>query len=93
MIRRKLHKEGPMPNVPVDRRPQFSGLAAIMANTSMGRMPFAGMQQIAPDRYVVAGAWPTPKVSSFSSSVAASPAEPAAPKTAASALWPNLLAA
>jgi hypothetical protein len=44
-----------MPQVPVDRRPQFSMMDIVVANASLGRMPLAGAEQIGPDRYVLAG--------------------------------------
>jgi hypothetical protein len=67
--------------------------ALAVANVSLGRMPWDGIEQVGPDAYVVRGSWPTPPVtnSSFSSSVAASQAAPEAkPRSAASALRPNL---
>ena len=81
--------------VPQDPRPQFSELAVMLANNELGRMPLAGVEKVGPDRYVVAGWWPstTNRAASFSRS----PAEPVevpeeAPKSgaAALALWPNL---
>jgi hypothetical protein len=83
-------------SVPVDGRPQYSFATVAVANASLGRMPWAGVEQVGPDRYVVAGSWPTPKptpTNSFSSAVAATQAVPeAAPKSsvAARAIWPNL---
>jgi hypothetical protein len=80
-----------MPTVPIDSRPQFSMLDVILANTKLGRPPFAGVEQVGPDRYVVAGSWPAaPARDSFSPLVAASAVPDSRPKTAASALWPNL---
>jgi hypothetical protein len=77
-------------SVPVDGRVQFSFATAAIANASLGRMPWDGIEQVGPDRYVVRGSWPTP-TNSFSASVAASSSAPEAkPRTAASALWPNL---
>ena len=80
-------------SVPIDGRFQFNFATAAVANASLGRMPWDGIEQVGPDAYVVRGSWPTPPVtnSSFSSSVAASQAAPEAkPRSAASALWPNL---
>jgi hypothetical protein len=79
-------------SVPVDGRRQFSFADVAVANASLGRMPWDGIEQVGPDRYVVRGSWPTPKPTpTFSSSVAASQVAPEAkPRTAASALWPNL---
>jgi hypothetical protein len=79
-------------SVPVDGRMQFSLATAAVANASLGRMPWDGIEQVGPDAYVVRGSWPTPKptpTNSFSSAVAASAPE-AKPRSAASALWPNL---
>ena len=81
-------------SVPVDGRAQYSFATVAMTNASLGRMPWAGVEQVGPDRYVVAGSWPTPKptpANSFSSAVAASTSAPeAAPKSPAHALWPDL---
>ena len=80
-------------SVPIDGRFQFNFATAAVANASLGRMPWDGIEQVGPDAYVVRGSWPTPPVtkSNFSSSVAASQAAPEAkPRSAASALWPNL---
>ena len=83
-------------SVPVDGRVQFSFADAAVANASLGRMPWDGIEQVGPDRYVVRGSWPTPKptpTNSFSSAVAATQAVPeAAPKSsvAARSIWPNL---
>jgi hypothetical protein len=86
-----------MPNLtaPVDGRLQFNFATAAVANASLGRMPWDGIEQVGPDAYVVRGSWPTPKptpVSSFSSAVAASSAPDTAPKSSAAArsLWPAL---
>jgi hypothetical protein len=91
-----------MPNmtVPVDGRRQFSFADVAVANASLGRMPWAGVEQVGPDRYVVANSWPTPRptprptpTNSGFSSLTASQAPPeAAPKSsaAARAIWPNL---
>jgi hypothetical protein len=80
-------------SVPVDGRFQFSFADAAVANASLGRMPLAGVEQVGPDRYVVAGSWPRPKPtpSSGFSSLTAAPA-PEAPKSSAGAraVWPNL---
>ena len=61
--------------VPRDPRPQFSELAVMLANNARGRMPLDGVEKVGPDRYVVAGWWPstTNRAASFSRS----PAEPA----------------
>jgi hypothetical protein len=81
-------------SVPVDGRFQFSFADAAVANASLGRMPWDGIEQVGPDAYVVRGSWPTPKPTpTFSSSTAASTSVPeAAPKSsaAARAIWPNL---
>jgi hypothetical protein len=80
-------------SVPVDGRFQFSFADAAVANASLGRMPWDGIEQVGPDRYVVRGSWPTPAptpTNSFSFSVAASPAPAAKPRSPASALWPHL---
>jgi hypothetical protein len=80
-------------NVPVDGRAQYSFATVAVANASLGRMPWAGVEQVGPDRYVVAGSWPTPTPTParFSPSVAAAgPPPDERPKSAASALWPNL---
>ena len=82
-------------SVPRDGRFQFSFATAAIANASLGRMPWDGIEQVGPDAYVVRGSWPTPKptpVSSFSSAVAASSAPDTAPKSSAAArsLWPHL---
>jgi hypothetical protein len=37
---------------------QFSFATAAVANASIGRMPWAGIEQVGPDRYVVRGSWP-----------------------------------
>jgi hypothetical protein len=75
-------------SVPVDGRFQFSFATAAVANASLGRMPWDGIEQVGPDAYVVRGSWPTPKptpTNSFSSAVAASTSVPA-PKSSAAAL-------
>jgi hypothetical protein len=81
-------------SVPVDGRFQFNFATAAVANASLGRMPWDGIEQVGPDAYVVCGSWPTPKptpTNGFSSAVAASRVAPEAkPRSAASALWPNL---
>jgi hypothetical protein len=83
-----------MPTVPVDGRAQYSFATVAIANASLGRMPWAGVEQVGPDRYVVAGSWPTPKptpANSFSSAVAASSApETTKPRSPGRALWPHL---
>jgi hypothetical protein len=78
---------------PWDGRMQFSFADAAIANHSLGRMPLAGVEQVGPDRYVVAGSWPTPKPTptfGFSSLTASQAAPETKPRTAAAALWPNL---
>jgi hypothetical protein len=81
-------------SVPQDGRFQFDFATAAIANASLGRMPWDGIEQVGPDRYVVRGSWPTPKPTpTFSSAVAASTSAPeAAPKSsvAARSLWPHL---
>ena len=85
-----------MPTVPIDGRPQFSTLDVTLANVSLGRSPLHGVQQIGPDRYVLAGSWPTPiKANGFSGPVAsegegASSPDFPKPRTPGRALWPNL---
>jgi hypothetical protein len=79
-----------MATVPIDGRPQFTFAGLAVANAAFGRPSLADVQQIGRDRYILPNAWPTPKASNFSSSVAASAVEPEAPKSPASALWPNL---
>jgi hypothetical protein len=83
-------------SVPVDGRMQFSFATAAIANASLGRMPWDGIEQVGPDRYVVRGSWPTPKPAagggSFSG-LAASQAEPdVGPRSSAGAraIWPQL---
>ena len=81
-------------SVPRDGRFQFNFATAAVANASLGRMPWDGIEQVGPDRYVVRGSWPTPKPTpTFSSAVAASTSAPeTAPKSSAAArsLWPHL---
>ena len=79
-------------SVPVDGRVQFSFATAAVANHSLGRMPWDGIEQVGPDRYVVRGSWPTPPTtnSNFSSSVAASTPEAKPRPSGARALWPHL---
>jgi hypothetical protein len=81
-------------SVPQDGRPQFNPATVMIANASMGRWPTAGVETVVPGgNYILKGTWPTPPTtnSNFSSSVAASQVAPEAkPRSAASALWPNL---
>jgi hypothetical protein len=81
-------------SVPVDGRFQFSFADAAVANASLGRMPWDGIEQVGPDRYVARGSWPTPKptpTNNFSSAVAASTSAPEAKSSvAARSLWPAL---
>jgi hypothetical protein len=80
-----------MPTTPVDGRRQFSQTEVILGNVALGRAPMAGVQQIGPDRYVLAGSWPTPRpVSSGPVSGPVSSASDDRPMTPARALWPNL---
>jgi hypothetical protein len=84
-----------MPSVPVDGRRQYSMADVVVANVSLGRMPFAGVEEVFPGRYVVAGSWPKPTSPGGSgfSGLAAAEAEPAeAPRSSAAArsLWPQL---
>jgi hypothetical protein len=83
-----------MPTVPVDGRKQFPGLVVMLANTSLGRAPFAGVERVGPDAYVLPNSWPTPpptpSTTSFSPLVAASAAPDVVPRSAGKALWPNL---
>jgi hypothetical protein len=78
-----------MPTIPTDGRRQFSGIAVMMTNHRLGRRDlFAGTEQIGPDTYVVSGSWPSVPLGRPSMSEEAP--QPEAPKTAATALWPNL---
>jgi hypothetical protein len=85
-----------MPNltIPVDGRPQFDPSTVMITNAMMGRWPLtAGVEAIVPGgKYILQDTWPKPPTTnrSFSSSVAASSAPEAKPRSAASALWPNL---
>jgi hypothetical protein len=84
-----------MPTVPVDGRPQFDPATVMLANYSLGRWPLtAGVETVTSGgKYILKNSWPTPPTtnSNFSSSVAASQVLPdTKPRTAASALWPNL---
>jgi len=68
----------------------------LIAGAALGRLP--PMEQVGPDRYVVANSWPKPRASGpsggggFSGLAAASAAEPKVPRSSAGALalWPNL---
>jgi hypothetical protein len=82
-------------SVPVDGRAQYSFATVAVANASLGRMPWAGVEQVGPDRYVVANSWPTPKPtpttnSSFSGLAASQTAVAPKSSAAARAIWPNL---
>ena len=80
-------------SVPQDGRPQFSFVGLALSNYLYGRPSLDEVQQIGPDRYILPNAWPKPPTtnSNFSSAVAASQVAPEAkPRSAASALWPNL---
>jgi hypothetical protein len=80
-------------SVPQDGRPQFSFASLALSNYLYGRPSLDEVQQIGPDRYILPNAWPPQPAtnSNFSSSVAASTSAPEPkPRTAASALWPNL---
>jgi hypothetical protein len=88
-----------MPNltIPVDGRRQYSLADVAMANASLGRMPLTGVEQVGPDRYVIAGSWPQPPTtnrwSGGGGGMSSRPVEPeAAPRSSASAraVWPNL---
>ena len=80
-------------SVPLDGRPQWPASTILTINAMMGRWPLtSGVETVTPDgRYILKNSWPTPPAanSSFSSSVATSSPE-AKPRSAASALWPNL---
>jgi len=80
-------------SVPLDGRPQWPASTILTVNAMMGRWPLtSGVETVTPDgRYILKNSWPTPPAanSSFSSSVATSAPE-AKPRSAASALWPNL---
>jgi hypothetical protein len=85
-------------SVPVDGRRQFPMATVVMANASLGRMPFEGVEPVGygSGLYTIAGQWPTPKptpTNSFSSAVASTqPVPETAPKSsvAARSIWPNL---
>ena len=78
-------------SVPRDGRFQFNFATAAVANASLGRMPWDGIEQVGPDAYVVRGSWPTPKPTpTFSSAVAASAPEATKARSPGHALWPNL---
>ena len=71
----------------------------MVANVQMGRWPMAGLEPtLGPNTYIISGTWPRPRPSApsggggFSSLMAASKAQPEAPKSSAGALalWPNL---
>ena len=80
-------------SVPLDGRPQWPASTILTVNAMMGRWPLtSGVETVTPDgRYILKNSWPTPPAtnSSFSSSVVTSAPE-AKPRSAASALWPNL---
>jgi hypothetical protein len=79
-----------MPTVPIDGRPQYPMTAVWTANAQAGRWITAGAQQRVGDSYILEK-WPAPSRASYGSSPAGPvEAEPAAPKAAAAALWPNL---
>jgi hypothetical protein len=78
-----------MPSVPLDGRRQFSTTDVLLANVSLGRSPLAGVEQVGPDRYVLAGSFPTPRPVSIGPSTFVAE-EPARPKTAGQLLWPHL---
>jgi hypothetical protein len=80
-----------MLTVPVDGRAQYSFADVAVANVSLGRMPLDGMEQVGPDRYVVAGSWPASTRVKFDRPSTA-PVEVAAPRKqdAAHALWPDM---
>jgi hypothetical protein len=83
----------PTMTVPTDGRPQFSFLDLALSNYVFGRPSLADVRQIGPDRFILPNAWPAPRASGggFSSAVASTQAAPETkPRTAASALWPNL---
>jgi hypothetical protein len=83
-------------SVPQDGRKQFPMATVMMANASLGRPLLSGVEPVGygSGMYTLKGSWPTPKptpTNSFSSAVAASTSAPEAkPRSAASALWPNL---
>jgi hypothetical protein len=77
-----------MPNVPVDGRPQYSGLDVAMASHLLGRPP--RVEAVGPDRYVEAGSWPVPTKAANGSSVTPIPPKEEPPKTPGQALWPHL---
>jgi hypothetical protein len=86
-----------MPNisVPVDGRQQWPMATIMMANASLNRPLLSGVEPVGygSNLYMLKNSWPTPPTtnSNFSASVAASMSAPEAkPRSAASALWPNL---
>jgi hypothetical protein len=79
-----------MPTIPTDGRPQFSGLDVALFNAARGQMPLAGMSQIGPDRYVLAGTFPRPSPTPRAFSPAVAATADAGPMTPARALWPDL---
>jgi hypothetical protein len=60
------------PTVPTDSRKQYPGLIVMLANNSLGRPPYAGVEQVGPDRYVLAENTPPSRVSGISPAMVAS---------------------
>jgi hypothetical protein len=87
-------------NVPVDGRAQFPMATVVMANVSLGRAPFAGVEPVGygTDLYRVTGSWPKPAPSPISqttsgpsfSGLTSSSAPAPRSMTPARALWPQL---
>jgi len=82
-------------SVPNDGRPQFDPSVVMITNALAGRSLTAGVETVTPDgRYILANTWPQPRPSGggggFSSLAASQAAPETKPRTAASALWPNL---
>jgi hypothetical protein len=83
--------------VPVDGRPQLDLATLVIANHSVGRMPFDGVETTTPDgRYILKNSWPPPKPSDpwsgggFSGLTAAKAPVEASSSPQARSLWPQL---
>jgi hypothetical protein len=73
--------------VPIDGRPQISGMMALAHSLDAGRsLPW---RQVSPDRYILEDP-PRPRAPVMDSSPASEPTEIEGPKSAARALWPHL---
>ena len=83
---------------PRDGRAQYSLADVVMANASLSRWPFAGVETVTPGgSYILKNSWPPAPRASVGGNSPAMPVEvpDAAPKLRASseasrALWPNL---